>query len=139
MANFNKVVLVGNLTRDPELRFTAKGSAVGDLAIAINRSFQSDGGEKREETTFVDIKVWSKTAENCGKFLKKGASVLVEGRLQTDQWEDKQSGQKRTKLVVVGDRVEFLSGKSGNEASGYAAAPRPANKSNEFDDDDIPF
>src|SRR5947208_9510646 len=95
MASFNKVILLGNLTRDPEVRYTPKGTAVADLGLGVNRTYTADNGEKREEVTFVDVTFWGRTAEVAGEYLKKGRPVFVEGRLQLDSWDDKTSGQKR--------------------------------------------
>jgi single-strand DNA-binding protein len=156
MANLNKVLLMGNLTRDPEVRYTPKGTAVAELGIAVNRVYSGENGEKREEVTFVDVTVWGRTAENVGEYLKKGRPVFIEGRLQLDSWEDKQSGQKRNKLKVVADNVQFLgsprggSGGGGPEEGSEASASRPsaAGRSSapprgtppaEPDDDEIPF
>lgn len=111
MAALNKVMLIGNLTRDPEVRYTPKGSAVADLAIAVNRTYTVDGGERMEETTYVDVVVWAKLAELAGQYLSKGRRVFVEGRLQMDSWEDRQTGQKRTKLRVVAENIQFLDSK----------------------------
>src|SRR5213596_211651 len=108
MASFNKVILLGNLTRDPEVRYTPKGSAVCDLGIAVNRVYTTDSGEKREEATFVDVTFWGRTAEVAGEYLKKGRPVFIEGRLQLDTWDDKQSGQKRSKLKVIGETMQML-------------------------------
>ena len=113
MANVNKVILIGNLTRDPEVKHTPKGSAVTDLGIAVNRTYSTDSGEKREETTFVDVTLWGKTAELAGEYLRKGRQVYIEGRLQLDTWEDKASGSKRSKLRVVGETMQFLGARSG--------------------------
>lgn len=110
MANLNKVMLIGNLTRDPEIKYTPKGSAVADIGLAINRNYTLDNGEKREETTFVDVVLWSRLAELAGQYLKKGRSVYIEGRLQLDSWDDKQTGQKRSKMRVVGEVMQFLGG-----------------------------
>ena len=88
MANVNKVILIGNLTRDPEVRYTPKGTAVAELGLAVNRTYSTDGGEKREETTFVDITLWGRTAELAGQYLNKGRPVYIEGRLQMDTWQD---------------------------------------------------
>ena len=107
MASLNKVFLVGNLTRLPNLRYTPGGSAVCELGLAVNRKFVANGQEK-EETCFVDIVVWGKQAELCNRFLDKGSAALVEGRLQLDQWEDKESNAKRSRLRVVAERVQFL-------------------------------
>jgi single-strand DNA-binding protein len=120
MASLNKVMLIGNLTRDPEVRYTPKGMAVTDIGIAVNRVFSaSDGGEKREETTFVDVTLWGRQAEIAGQYLQKGRPVFIEGRLQLDSWEDKTSGQKRSKLKVVGENMQFLGGaRDGGGGSG---------------------
>jgi len=108
MANVNKVILLGNLTRNPEVKFTPKGLAVADFGLAVNRTFTTDAGEKREEATFIDITVWGKTAELARQYLTKGRQVYIEGRLQFDSWDDKQTGQKRSKLRVVGETIQFL-------------------------------
>jgi single-strand DNA-binding protein len=115
MASYNKVMLIGNLTRDPEVRFTPKGSAVCDIGLAVNRVYSSESGEKVEEVTFVDVVLWSKLAELAGKYLHKGRPVFIEGRLQMDSWEDKQTGQKRTRLRVVGESMQFLGSPQGGE------------------------
>lgn len=108
MASFNKVILVGNVTRDPELRYTPKGTAIAKLGLAVNRVWTNDAGEKKEEVTFVDVDVFGRTAENCGQYLRKGRPVMIEGRLKLDSWDDKQTGQKRQKLGVVCETVQFL-------------------------------
>ena len=153
MASFNKVILLGNLTRDPEVRYTPKGSAVADLGIAVNRVYTTDSGEKREETTFVDVTFWGRTAEVAGEYLKKGRPVFVEGRLQLDTWEDKTSGQKRSKLKVIGETMQLLGGRPGGggggdaeegggtsrAASGKSTTPPPKSAPAKPDDDEIPF
>ncbi len=116
MASLNKVFLMGNLTRDPDLRYTPSGQAVCDLGLAVNRRFVTNGQE-RDETCFVDIVVWGKAAENTKQYLEKGAPVMVEGRLQYDQWED-QSGGKRSRLRVVADQVQFLGGRRSQDGGG---------------------
>ncbi len=118
MANLNKVMLIGNVTRDPEIKYTPKGSAVTDLGIAVNRVYTPEGGEKREETTFVDVTLWGRQAEIAGEYCKKGRSIYVEGRLQLDSWEDKTSGQKRSKLRVVGEAFQLLGPRPGGGAGG---------------------
>ncbi len=153
MASFNKVILVGNLTRDPELKYTPKGTAIAKIGLAVNHKWRSEAGELKEEVTFIDVEVWGKTAENVSQYMRKGSPILIEGRLKLDSWEDKQSGQKRSKLFVVGETVQFLGspgGRSG-EASGDAPQSRPAPsakpaapaaESPEGDgpsDDDVPF
>lgn len=111
MPNLNKVMLIGNLTRDPEVRYTPKGTAVTDIGLAINRNYTLDDGERREETTFVDITYWGRQAEVLGEYMKKGRPLYVEGRLQLDSWEDKNTGQQRSRLKVVGDNFQFLGGR----------------------------
>jgi single-strand DNA-binding protein len=154
MASYNKVFLLGNLTRDPEVRYTPKGSAVADLGIAVNRQYTLDTGEKREEVTFVDVTFWGRTAEVAGEYLKKGRSVFIEGRLQLDTWDDKQSGQKRSKLKVIGEGMQMLGGRPGGSGGGdepdeaprgrasgggRSAAPPKGAAPAEPDDDEIPF
>jgi single-strand DNA-binding protein len=124
MASFNKVILVGNLTRDPELRYTPKGTAVAKLGLAVNRVWTNEAGEKKEDVTFVDVDVFGRTAENVGQYMRKGRPILIEGRLKLDQWDDKQTGQKRSKLGVVAETVQFL-GSPGGAEGGAPAAPRP--------------
>lgn len=107
MGNFNKVILMGNLTKDPELRYTSGGTAICNLGLAINRKY-TQNNEQKEEVCFVTISVWSKQAENCTEYLSKGSSVLVEGRLRQNNWET-EDGQKRSRLEVVAESVQFLS------------------------------
>jgi len=131
MASFNKVILVGNLTRDPELRYTPKGTAVTKIGLAVNRVWTSETGEKKEEVTFVDVDMFGRTAENVAQYMRKGSPLLVEGRLRLDQWDDKQTGQKRSKLCVVAETVQFLgsprSGEAGNAAPAVSRpVPAPA-------------
>jgi single-strand DNA-binding protein len=128
MASFNKVILVGNLTRDPELRYTPKGTAIAKIGLAVNRVWTNEAGEKKEEVTFVDVDVFGRTAENVGQYMRKGRPILIEGRLRLDQWDDKQTGQKKSKLGVVAETVQFLGSPTGG-AEGAAPAParqRPA-------------
>jgi single-strand DNA-binding protein len=161
MANLNKVMLMGNLTRDPEVRYTPKGTAVAELGLAINRVYSAENGEKREETTFVDVTLWGRTAEIAGEYLKKGRPVFIEGRLQLDSWDDKQTGQKRSKLKVVGEAMQLMGSRGGGEGGGGgggggggeshgsappksapAQAPKqkpPADPDLEPEEDDIPF
>ncbi len=117
-ASLNKVLLMGNLTRDPEVRYTPKGTAVGDIGIAVNDSYKAQDGTVKEVVTYVDIEVWGRTAENCKQYLTKGRPIFVEGQLKLDQWE--QDGQKKSKLRVRADRVQFLGG--GDRAGGGGAA-----------------
>jgi len=128
MANFNKVILAGNLTRDPELRYTPKGTAVARITLAVNRKWKSETGELKEEVTFVDVDAFGKTAETIGQYLKKGRPILIEGRLRYETWEDKQTKQKKSKLGVVLENFQFLDsgGGRGESGSGEAPASRPA-------------
>jgi single-strand DNA-binding protein len=118
MANLNKVLLLGNLTRDPELRYTPKGTAVADIAVAINRVWNNEQNQRQEETTFVDITLWGRQAEIAQQYLSKGRGVFIEGRLQMDTWEDKASGQKRSKLKVVAENLQFMPDGKGNGGGG---------------------
>ena len=126
MASFNKVILVGNLTRDPELRYTPKGTAIAKFGLAVNRVWTNEAGEKKEEVTFVDIDVFGRTAENVAQYMRKGSPLLVEGRLRLDQWDDKQTGQKRSKLGVVGEIVQFLGSPRATEGGAPAPSRAPA-------------
>jgi single-strand DNA-binding protein len=108
MANLNKVMLIGNLTRDPEIKYTPKGQAIAELGLAINRRYTTESGEKREETTFVDVTLWGRLAEIAKEYLAKGRPVYIEGRLTLDTWDDKQTGQKRSKMRVTGDQMQLL-------------------------------
>jgi single-strand DNA-binding protein len=126
MANYNKVLLMGNLTRDPELRYTPKGQAVAKLGLAVNRRYTTESGEAREETTFVDIDAWGKQAEVICQYCKKGRPLFVEGRLKLDQWDDKATGQKRSQLRVVLEGFQFVGGPpSEGGASPSSAVARP--------------
>jgi single-strand DNA-binding protein len=117
MANLNKVMIIGNVTRDPEVKYTPKGSAVTDLGIAVNRTYKV-GEERKEEVTYVDVTLWGRLAEIAGEYCRKGKSVYIEGRLQLDSWEDKATGQKRSKLRVVGEEMQLLGPKVGGGSSG---------------------
>lgn len=126
MASFNKVILAGNLTRDPELRFTPKGTAIAKIGLAINRVWKTDTGESKEEVTFVDVDIFGRTAENVSNYLRKGSPVLIEGRLRLDSWEDKQTNQKRSRLTVVAETVQFLSSpRSSESGGGYSGGEQP--------------
>lgn len=154
MANLNKVMLIGNLTRDPELRVTPKGTAICTFSIAVNRKFKDDSGGEREEVTYVDIEAWGKSGENISKYCTKGRPLFVEGRLRLDQWEDKNTKEKRSRMKVVLENFQFLGGGrgegggagEGGEARSYApragAAPsaRPAAPAPQENlDEDVPF
>ena len=153
MASFNKVILMGNLTRDPELRYTPKGTAIAKIGLAVNRVWTSESGEKKEEVTFVDVDVFGRTAENVGQYMRKGSPILIEGRLRLDQWDDKATGQKRQKLGVVAETVQFLGSPRGAEGgpsepsqprSRPASAPtapaaEPVHGDGPPESDDVPF
>lgn len=157
MASYNKVVLLGNLTRDPELRYTPKGSAVARLGLAVNRSYRTDAGETMEEVTFIDIDAWGKQAELIAQYLRKGNPLFVEGRLKLDQWDDKNTGQKVSKLRVVLENFQFIGGRAeggpptGGGAPAPASAPRPSRPAPQSappandgegpgpEEDDVPF
>ena len=150
MANLNRVLLIGNLTRDPEIRYTPKGTAVAEVSLAINRFTQSDNGEKKEEVTFVDVTLWARLAEISGEYLKKGKPVFIEGRLQLDTWDDKQTGQKRSRLRVIAESMQLLGardngGRSADRTQGAAAGSgpaqplRPGDPDLDREPDDIPF
>lgn len=109
MASFNRVILVGNLTRDPEVRYTPGGTAVSEIGLAVNRQwFDKNSNERKEETTFVDVTLWGRQAEVAGEYLSKGRQILIEGRLQTDSWDDKETGKRRSKLRVVAEQMTML-------------------------------
>ena len=160
MANLNKVMLIGNLTRDPELKYTPKGMAIAQLGLAVNRVWSNEAGEKQEEVTFIDVEMFGRKAEVAAEYLKKGRPVFIEGRLKLDTWDDKASGQKRSKLKVVGESLEFLGsreggggGGGGGESSGGEGRPQrpasrptapppkrpPADPDLDAPEDDIPF
>ena len=133
MANFNKVYLMGNLTRDPEMRVTPKGTAICQFGLAISRSWKDESGATREETAFVDIEAWGKQGEVISKYCTKGRPLFVEGRLKFDQWEDKTTQQKRSKLKVVLENFQFIGGRGdgapgggGPAAGGEAGEPGDA-------------
>ncbi len=149
MASLNKVILVGNLTRDVELRYAPSSTAIGAFGIAMNRKWKTEAGELKEEVTFVDCTAFGKTAETMGQYLKKGAPLLIEGRLRLDQWDDKATGQKRSKLGVVVETFQFLSAGEKRDGAPTARSQAPAaGKSEAADaggrgfcaaDDDVPF
>ncbi|MEZ6065344.1 MAG: single-stranded DNA-binding protein [Planctomycetaceae bacterium] len=169
-ASYNKVILVGNLTRDPEVRYTPGGSAVCEIGLAVSRQwFDKNANERKEETTFVDVTLWGRQAEVAGEYLSKGRSVLIDGRLQLDTWDDRETGKKRSKLRVVGESMTMLgSGQGGAQAEGaeatraegsgaaadngrrapsqtsYDSGPAdyddgPSNSGGGFSDEDVPF
>ena len=156
MANLNKVMLIGNLTRDPELRVTPKGTAICQFSLAVNRKFKDESGGEREEVTYVDIEAWSKQGETIAKYCTKGRPLFVEGRLRLDQWEDKTTKEKRSRMKVVLENFQFLGsgradgaapgggGGEGGEARSYAPratnAPKPAAPAAQENlDEDVPF
>ena len=128
MVSVNSVILVGNLTRDPEVRYTPQGTAVARLGLAINQVYKTRDGERKEEVCFIDVEVWARQAETCGEYLKKGSSILVEGILKLDTWSDKETGQKRSKHKIRARRVQFLSrpGGASRDQDESDVAPSPA-------------
>ncbi len=152
MASYNKVILMGNLTRDPEMRVTTSEMAIAQIGLAVNRQYKTRDGEKREEVTFVDVDAFGKDAEVISRYLKKGDPLMLEGRLKLNQWEDK-DGNKQSKLRVVLERFQFIGGgRSDSDSSGYDAPParkeaspaaKPAPRASAADDDalddDVPF
>ncbi len=156
MPNLNKVMLMGNLTRDPEIKYTPKGTAIAEFGLAVNRNYTTESGEKREEVTFLDIEAFGRVAEIIGEYCKKGRPLFVEGRLKLDQWDDKQTGQKRSKIRIVADNIQLLGSREGGAGGGGAssgeshsappqrrapvAPPRPpADPDLDAQPDDIPF
>lgn len=134
MPNINKVIVAGHLTRDPELRFTPKGTAVANFGVAVNRKWKKDGQET-EEVAFIDFVSFGKQAETIGQHFKKGSPILVEGRLKTESWEDKKTNDKRSKLVAVVETFHFLGGSEGRASAPAAPAEKPSGPP----DDDVPF
>ena len=147
MASYNKVILMGNLTRDPELKRTSTDMAVAQIGIAVNRKYKDREGNQKEETTFVDCEAWGRTAETMGKYLSKGRPVFIEGRLRLNEWEDRE-GNRRSKLLVVVDTFTFVDSRGGGGAGGgqrdsyQSTSTAPAGgggPSGGASDDDIPF
>jgi single-strand DNA-binding protein len=138
MANYNKVLLMGNLTRDPELKRTSSDMAVAQISIAVNRRYKDKTGELKEETTFVDCEAWGKTAETMAKYLSKGKPVFVEGRLKLDQWQDK-DGNNRSKLKVVIEKFEFVDSRGGQSSTPSTPSTTETVTVAPPADDDIPF
>jgi single-strand DNA-binding protein len=145
-ASFNQVTLLGNITRDIELRFTPQGTAIADVGLAINRQWKDGNGNKQGETTFVDVTLWSKTAEVAADYCHKGDPLLVSGRLHLDTWDDRQTGQKRSKLKVIGEQIQLLGAR--RQAKPSAAPPAqqrqtlaapPKDPDLDAEPDDIPF
>ncbi len=142
MSSFNKVILVGNLTRDPELRYTHGGTSLCEVGMAVSRNWTDHStNERKEETTFVDVTLWGRTAEIAGEYLSKGRPCLIEGRLQLDQWEDRSTGQKRSKLKVVGETLQLLGGSQtgGKKAQDHSNAGAASESVAEPQYDDMPF
>lgn len=125
MASFNKVILAGNLTRDPELRYTPKGTAIAKIGLAVNRSWTSEDGQKKEEVNFIDVEAWGRQGEVIAQYMKKGRPLLVEGRLKLDTWEDKNTKQKVSKLKVVLESFSFIDSNRGEAGAGEGGAPAP--------------
>ena len=147
MPNYNKVILMGRLTRDPEVRYASNGNAIAKLSVAVNRVWRNKEGQQQEETTFVDVDAFGRQAETISQYLSKGRPIFLEGRLKLDQWDDKQTGQKRSRLGVVLDRFEFIDsrgegGGSGGGGGNFAqpdASTDSGGGSPPPEDDDVPF
>jgi single-strand DNA-binding protein len=143
MPDFNKVFLAGNLTRDPELKYLPSGMAVCKLGLAVSRRYKTKEGEQKEDTLFINIDTWNKSAEYCGQNLKKGMPILVEGSLRSDEWEDKASGQKRTAIKVTAEWIKRMSwddrGAGGVVGAGGGGKPQPRAIEEPIPEDDIPF
>jgi len=138
MASFNKVILLGNLTREIELRYTPSGMAVADIGMAVNRTwFDKNANEKKEEVTFVDVTFFGRLAEVASEYLGKGRELLVEGRLQMDSWDDKQTGAKRYKLKVMGESLTMIGGKGGQPRKQDSSYSAP--ETTPVNEDDVPF
>lgn len=135
MASFNKWIGLGNLTRDPELKYTPKGMAVAKIGMAVNRKYKAESGEQKDEVTFIDIEAWGKQAELLGQYMRKGSPLFVEGRLKLDQWDDKNTGQKVSKLKVVLEQFQFVGGKQEGQASAQSTQVEPKTD----DGDQVPF
>ncbi len=156
MANFNRVILIGNLTRDPQLRYTPSQTAVCDFGLAVNRTWSGSDGQKREETTFVDCTAWARQAEVLSKYMKKGRPLFVEGRLTYSTWDDRE-GKRRSKLTVTVENFQFLGDRRDGDGGGGGGGPRQSTQrqesagqenqsgpgeydySQDLDDDTIPF
>jgi len=153
MANLNVSVVVGRLTADPEIKHLSSGSTKGLVRVACSSSWTGKDGSERKEVLYLDVEVWDRTAENCANYLKKGSEVAVSGRLVTEEWTDKETGKKRSKIIMKADKVDFIGPKpassepsaparssGGNSPANRAAAPaEDLVDSNDPDDDDIPF
>src|SRR5580693_4113576 len=148
MPSFNRVIIAGNLTRDPELRYTPKGTAVVGISLAVNRTWKSESGESKEEVSFIEVEAWGRQAEVIAQYMRKGRPLLVEGRLKQDTWEDKNTHQKQSKLKVVLESFSFID--SGNRGGNEGGAPPPRSPSAAVppaespdaeppQDDDVPF
>lgn len=143
MPDLNKVFLAGRLTRDADLRYVSTGTAVSKMGIAVSRKFRTKTGETKEETLFVNVTVWGQSAEFCGEALKKGMPVMVEGRLHSNEWEDKQTGQRRTMIEITADRVQQIAwpdeNKGQSKAHAGAGTQDPQEEQEPEHQDDIPF
>lgn len=138
MANLNKVHLIGNLTRDPELRTTPRGASVCSFGLAINRTFKDAAGQQMEETTFVDLDAWGKQGEVIAKYCSKGSPLYVEGRLRLDQWEDRETGKKRSRLSVTVEQFQFLGGRA-DDVGEQPSAPGAPTSAPPGTEEDVPF
>lgn len=122
MASFNKVIVLGNLTREPEVKHLQSGTAVAELGLAVNRTWKDKNGQKQDEVTFIDVTLWGRTAEIAGEYLSKGRPVLIEGRLQLSQWQDKETGKNRHKLKVIGEHMTMLGSRGDSGGASQVSA-----------------
>jgi single-strand DNA-binding protein len=139
MANLNKVIIMGNLTRDPEIKHTPKGTAVAELSVAVNRKVPDGNDGWKNEPIFIDVTAWGSTAENAHKYLTKGRGVFIEGRLQLQTWDDKTTGQKRSKLKVICEALQFLPDAKSTTDRSQTTTPSNASNASDDEEDDIPF
>lgn len=140
MANYNKVILIGRLTKDIELRYTPKGTAVANIDIAVNRTWKNEAGETKEEATFISVDVFGRTAENCAQYVRKGSSIMCDGRLRLETWTDKTTQKPHSKLGVVAETIQFLDSKGGSQSAPRSSSPESKpSESKEKETDDVPF
>lgn len=143
MPSFNKVILMGNITRDIEVKYTPSGSAVATIGLAVNEKYKTKNGDTKDETVFVDVDIWGNSAEIVAQYLAKGDPILIEGKLKLDSWEDKQSGQQRSRLKVTCLNFQMLGKNTAGESKGKpvrsTGQPKPDNQQDDWNDDEVPF
>lgn len=139
MASYNKTTIVGNLSRDPEVRYTQKGTAIASFALAVNRKWKDESGETKEEVSFIDCTAFGRTAENIGQYTKKGHSLMVDGRLKQETWDDKNGGGKRSKLVVIVEAMVLLQNRKADSEERQDQPPKSQAAPSAQESDEIPF